>query len=280
MTIPSDVIERLPDLSRAKLLLIDGLAADALDASRSAQNRLNEIGRRRGGPSADDPNVTRLGSMATTQNHRAETLASLAAACVRWIRALPEGVALEPVSPKPPELSKGESPEAKVMAIRAKVAELSVERASVMQAPPLKADMRRQVRPFVEGLAKRGQPRLRLERGKPFEAMFVDDAKDFGIHEGFIAQTLAWLAGGTMIERLEGMVDAMPERGALSDPEQTQRLAALGSEIEALERDEEALIEAAFADGLDILRRRNASPGAVLGVRVAAAAAVQRAAAE
>jgi hypothetical protein len=278
--IPEDVLSRLPASARAKLLLIDGLAADSLDAARSGQARLNDIARRRGGPVDGDPNVARLTALIPVQNERHETLASVAAACVRWCRGLADGVELEPIAHPSPDLAKGESIEAKVIALRAKIAELTLDKLAAAQAPPPKADLRKQVRPFVDRLAKRATPRLILQRGRPFEAQWADDRRDFGLSESFVGGLAAWLDPERFTQRLEAMVDALPEKGALSDSEQAKRLKALGAEIEALERDEEALIERAYAQGLDILRRRNAHPSAVLGVKVVTAHAAQRAAAE
>jgi hypothetical protein len=89
--IPEDVLFRLPASAVEKLLLLDGLTADALDGSRAAQNRLNEIGRMaRGGPVDDNPNVARLGAMVATMNDRHEALSGLCMAIIRWRRALPE----------------------------------------------------------------------------------------------------------------------------------------------------------------------------------------------
>jgi hypothetical protein len=269
ITIPDDALERLPDQARSKLLLLAGLRDDALDNSRSANARLqtllSDIARRRG-DQADDPNIVRLNGVIESQRDRHESLAGLVAGCVRWVRDLPDTATIEPVTIEPPKLEKGETPEGKVMSIRAEIARLSVERLNVSQVPPPKGEMLKQVRPFVEQLAKRGAPRLRLERGKPFEAQWTDDKRDFGPSESFIAAMVAWVGGETMIERIEAMVAALPERNAMSDAEQAKRLADLGAEIDLLERAEERLVEAAFADGLDILRRRNAAPAAVLGV--------------
>ncbi len=52
-------------------------------------------------------------------------------------------------------------------------------------------------------------------------------------------------------------------------PHEAKRVAEAIAAIEALERKEEALIEDAMArDGIEIERRQEASPAAVLGVRV------------
>ena len=59
----------------------------------------------------------------------------------------------------------------------------------------------------------------------------------------------------------------------MATADQQKELAELSAELEALERQEEAMIELAFAQGVDILRRSGADPACVLGVRLRAVAA-------
>jgi hypothetical protein len=279
VTIPADVIERLPDQARVKLLLLAGLRDDALDMAHGAQGRLNEIGRRRGGPSADDPNVARLSALIATQNDRHETLAGLVAGCVRWLRALPAGAMLEPVSSKPPDLEAGQSPEAAVMRLRARIAELSVERLKVSRATEPKAEVKRQLRLSLDAIAKRAKPSLKLERGR-CEPVFSDPRRDFGLTEDYAAGLLGWLFPKQLAEAVDAMVDQLPDHAAVSSADQAKKLAVLSTEIEALERAEEAMIELALAQNVDILRRRNADPAAVLGVAAASQAAAAAGAAQ
>ena len=72
-----------------------------------------------------------------------------------------------------------------------------------------------------------------------------------------------------MTEALDELVEAaLPDDGeAMTTEDQQKALAELNAEIEALGRAEENLIEAAFAGGVDILRRSAADPACVLGVR-------------
>jgi uncharacterized small protein (DUF1192 family) len=60
--------------------------------------------------------------------------------------------------------------------------------------------------------------------------------------------------------------------------ERATRIAALTDEIEQLAYIEEALVAAAIADGADVQRSPNASPQAVLGVKVVEATKSSRAA--
>ena len=71
-----------------------------------------------------------------------------------------------------------------------------------------------------------------------------------------------------MVKRLDEMIDPLPDGEAMTTADQEKELASLTAELEVLERQEEALIEAAFAHGVDILRRSGADPACVLGVRL------------
>ena len=121
----------------------------------------------------------------------------------------------------------------------------------------------------VARMAELGRPTLRSERGRA-EAVFNDQRADFGITPAWAAGVLCWLFPDEMTEALDELVEAaLPDDGeAMTTEDQQKALAELNAEIEALGRAEENLIEAAFAGGVDILRRSAADPACVLGVRV------------
>jgi hypothetical protein len=60
----------------------------------------------------------------------------------------------------------------------------------------------------------------------------------------------------------------VPAAGALPQAERLRETFRLEAELLALERLEESLVERACSDGLDTLRRVDASPAAVLGVAI------------
>ena len=75
-----DILARLPEgAPREKLLLLDGLAADALDAADSAQGRLNNLGRMHPGSGDANPNVVRLAAIVAMQSDRHQALSSCSA---------------------------------------------------------------------------------------------------------------------------------------------------------------------------------------------------------
>jgi hypothetical protein len=76
-----------------------------------------------------------------------------------------------------------------------------------------------------------------------------------------------------LLTRLEAEIDAQckPKEPAMSAAEQSKRAAELAEQLLELERQEETLIDAALAEGVDIMRRADADPAAVLGVSIVAA---------
>lgn len=78
---------------------------------------------------------------------------------------------------------------------------------------------------------------------------------------------LAWLNRDQLIAAIEAEIDDVSEDGvALTDLQRAQQVAEVRADRLAVEREEEALIETAATQGLDLLRRPDADPRAVLGV--------------
>jgi hypothetical protein len=78
---------------------------------------------------------------------------------------------------------------------------------------------------------------------------------------------LAWLFHDQLIAALDIEISAMADDDhALDDQQRSATEALLLSERLATERIEEALIEAAEAEGRNVVRRPNADPRAILGL--------------
>lgn len=278
-----DILVRLPDAARQKLLLLDGLSDEALDLAQSAQGRLNDLAARRGYPE-DNPTVARLGAVIATQDRRRQELFNLVNAVQTWVRALPpaEIAPLEIVAaPAPPSLladgDQSLTPEAAVMRIRSQLGDLTVERMAAASAPRPKDEIRAQAHAQMAKLAAAARPVLRLERGRA-EVVFGDPRGGFEVGAAWVAGLIALVYPGAMADEVDRLIDAaVPDDAAtMTEFEQQAELARLDTEIDALQRVEEALIEAAFSQNVDILRRPNASPDAVLGVRLVKPAVAPR----
>jgi hypothetical protein len=264
--IPQDVLLKLPDAARAKALLLGGLGGDALDQARSAQARLNVI------RDPADPNVERLRAIIEVGNRRHEDTAQLINAITVFVRAVPDAMALEAVEPvKPPDGDLA----AALVEVRKKIAAATIEASKVKAAPPPKAEIRQGLSQFVERLIAKAKPRLKIERGRPFEAVFEDRNFDFGASLAWIGGLVAWTNREKFTAALEALVDELPDQGAMATVEQQKRLSALEAELERLGHEEEAIISEAFSRGVDLARRPNAAPQCVLSVKVGAAKKAQ-----
>jgi hypothetical protein len=74
-----------------------------------------------------------------------------------------------------------------------------------------------------------------------------------------------------MTDRLLAEVDALGIEGGISQAEREKQTVALRDQLLALERQEEAVIEAATAAGQEVARRPDADPRVVLGLRIVGA---------
>lgn len=154
--------------------------------------------------------------------------------------------------------------------LRDEVAELQAERHRVASAPipadEAKAAMRRE----IEALAEAGMPDV----GRCLEGHSIrwPTKKLLGANGGLLVfdfldvqALVAWLDRDRLIARLEDEIDAMADPAeALTDAQRQKEDARLRAEVLRVEREEEAAISAAAAEGTTIPRRRNADPRAVL----------------
>ncbi|MDP2410073.1 MAG: hypothetical protein Q8M26_07285 [Pseudolabrys sp.] len=208
---------------------------------------------------------------ATRQAHqsRVRELAALVAALGHWVSALPADTALETIRPPAVRLLKGETLVEAVDRIRADLAEAQAELRAVLSASPSKADLRKTLERRVAAMAARGKPKLAVKAGE-LSIDFADPGSfTVGASAQHLAATLAWLDPLAMFKKLEAELDAVTVRGlTLSAAQKADRSQQLTDAIERLELVEESLISKAEAAKQTIARRPNASPAAVLGVRL------------
>lgn len=163
---------------------------------------------------------------------------------------------------------KGETVQQAVVRVRAEIAEAQQQLRATRSASLPKEDAKTLARAYVDSLAAKARPRVKLAGGT-LDVSFASD--DYAPNTGRMIAIAAWLHPDQFVARLEAEIDALPEPELSLSPEQKrQRVAELTESIDQLERDEEALIVRAEEDGIEILRRATASPLAVLGLRRAA----------
>lgn len=161
----------------------------------------------------------------------------------------------------------------KLSTIRAKITGLQAELAVVEAAGRPVNDTLPRVAELLEHMAEQytaGINRVAREiiaaRGLevPLQSALNLNFDPSGFAIGAIAKLLGERILGDIDAEIALIADAMP--APMSDSEQGQKIAALRSSIRALERDEEALIEAEEAAGNHVDRRQDADAAAVLGI--------------
>lgn len=187
------------------------------------------------------------------------------------------GVALASCEPVEPVLRKGEVIAAAIERIRRRVRELDADRRRVEAAPFPAAECKALARQQVEAMVSRGAPNLLplVDQRAPVEwpreftnAVVGGEKQVAGIvsFQSFDALSfLAWLHRDALLARIDEEIgELVDDDQALSDPARAAKLAEIDRDKLVVEREEEALIARAHAEGLDVLRRSDADPRAVL----------------
>jgi hypothetical protein len=214
---------------------------------------------------AAETEISRLDIVRETQQHRHAELAALVSNIRQWLQTLPRSVTLEQVKPRRFKLDDRETASAAVTRLRDEIANAHMQLAAAKDAPPPKEDLQLRANTYVAKLAERGRPTISRDGD-----ISLGSAWAYGASATRALELIAWLHPERFVQRLEEQIDAMPEPDLVLDSaERRKRVAELERTIEKLERDEEAAVALCIADGVDVLRRSNASPLAVLGVAIA-----------
>ena len=136
----------------------------------------------------------------------------------------------------------------------------------------------------VERKAARGRPRVNVNAGKvsiawPDVITLGPRDQVIGAPQAAASDMLCWLHEQEIAKKLvTDLVAQLPVGGGISEAERIARIAETEPAIARLENEEEALIEQATAAGIEVHRRVNASPWALLGIAPGAAEEVLQAA--
>jgi hypothetical protein len=164
---------------------------------------------------------------------------------------------------------KGESVADAILRVRAAISSAQGELQQVKAAPPPPDEIKRQLRAHVQQLIHDGTPRVVLKDGKvvvnwPDVSPFADPDAVFAAPAGSASKLLACLFPDKVYELLSNGVDDLPS-GIAAD-ERAARMVELEVGILELEHEEESLVTAALAAGVEVYRRPYASPWALLGL--------------
>lgn len=261
----------LPQAAQSKLLQLAGQADDAGEAARSAVRRIGDLrGELTEATSAKaaalEHKIARLQIVRDDQQRRHQNLSTLVSSLKQWLSQVPPGTSLEMARVKLTKMKDGETIPQAIGRLRQDTLRVRDELRVAQAAPLPKADLKEQAWKAVLKLAAEGQPKISAA-GKELKVDF--SGSGFGVSSHRIACIAAWMNPDAMHAALQADIDALPEhQGAMSAQEKVTKVAKLTADLDSLERSEEALIEQAASDGMEILRRPTASAPAVLGVVV------------
>jgi hypothetical protein len=190
-----------------------------------------------------------------------------------WLASLPPTTMLVPVTS---EIRSEGNYQQQVERLRREITERKAELLKVNAARAPVEDARRQVCRLVDTLSR--APSLNTDGGKLSVPSWQRASFGPAPFRDVIA-LLCWLDRDRIIAALDIELEKLPvDKDALPPEQRARRVSELETDIARLELEEEAVVSAASAMGLDIPRRECASPAAVLGVTFAKEAPFREAA--
>jgi hypothetical protein len=188
---------------------------------------------------------------------------------LEWGAELPAN-RIQPFAGPQPKLPKAPDRKA-VDQLRAHIVELQAALQRVRTAPFPAAHAKEIIRQHVDHLASRAVPDVLrvLELGRPpgfaQTQLRPHAASAFPAPDG--VGLIAWLFRDQLVQKLNTEIDSIADdEDALSPEQRTSQERRISDEILEIERAEEMTIEALEADNIEILRRDNADPRAILSL--------------
>jgi hypothetical protein len=261
---------RLPEQAREKLLMLD--AARVEQAAAAAARLPYEV--------QDAKIMQRVHQSQERHAQRHNEIHALCSRIRQFLNSLPANVTFEPADPVNAMPRKGETLAQAIERLRSEIADTHNHLDVVKGAPLPVADIKALCRARVKAMAAR--PRVWVGARGEFAMSFVDAQRiDTLASLDDIAAMLAFADPESFSKRLEDEIDRQlgdQTLATMPKGERERRTAELAEQLLELERQEEALIDSAQAQGQDIPRRENADPRAVLQITVAAKQRAQEAA--
>ena len=254
----------LPEAAAKRLSEIEAAKWAAEDAMRSAQGRINSL------PRDAHELRARLEAQRDAQADRHRVLSLLVSRCNQWhveLR-LPTGSILE-LAPAPElKLRASETCAAALATVREQIALVQGELLQVRRAPLRKESRREAVRSYLARLESQVKPRVGFDARGAAAIQWAEDMATMNAVLGL----LAFVVGSEQVTAaFTRQLEEEPEApGALSPLEREKRINELAIRLLELERVEESLIGRAASEGIELPRRGDASPVAVLGVVIVA----------
>jgi len=250
-----DLPVTLPEAARAKLSDIEAQRCIAEDLLRGTAQRVASL------PREAVELRERLAVEREKHAERHRVLSLLVSRCNQFLFELRGNVALEVAPAVEIKLKASETVVAALAAAREQIAGVQRELVQVRKAPLCRSSQEEAIRAHLARLVQR--PKIGFDARGGALVTWVEDMATMDGVLGLLAFVLPEQVSAAFAHDLE------PESpGAVSPLEREKRISELSVSLLALERTEEALIERAASEGIELARRGDASPVAVLGVVV------------
>ena len=247
------VTVELPEAARAKLSDIEAQRCIAEDLLRGCAQRINSL------PREAVELRERLVVERDKHAERHRVLSLLVSRCNQFLFELRGNVALEVAAAVEIKLKASETVVAALAGVREEIATTQRELVHVRKAPLCRSSQEEAIRAHLSRLVQR--PKIGFDaRG----GALLTWTEDMATMDGVLG-LLAFIVGPEQVSAAFSR-DLEPESPAAVTP--LERETELSVSLLALERTEEALIERAASEGIELARRGDASPVAVLGVVV------------
>jgi hypothetical protein len=255
----------LPEAASKKLAELELAKMSAEDSMRGTQGRINSL------PANATELRARLAVERDRNIERHRQLSMLHSRVNQWTveLRLPPGSVLEPAPAVDIKLRASETVAAAIENVRREISALNQQMVQVRSAPLRKSSQQEAVRAYLARQAQAVGPKISFDARGNARILWNEDmiaSKDdlMGI--------LAWVLGPQqLLAAFFRDLEQDPERpDAVSPLEREKKLSEALASLLVLERREEAMIERAANDGIEVPRRPDASPLAVLGVVIVA----------
>jgi hypothetical protein len=223
-------------------------------------------------------NLARLNVLADERSARAGQLGSLVSNVEEYLTTRLGKVATIKLHDGPvPTRKRSESIADAIERCRRRIRELVADRHAIASAPWHAAQAKARAKIEVEKLAARGEPNVLslIEsatgtigwREQAYVDARVGDRMLYAAGDAAALPLLCWLHRDALIAKINRQIDVIADdKAALTREQRNEKIKEIDGDLLAVERDEEFWVGTAIADGMNILRRSDADPRAVLGL--------------
>lgn len=268
----------LPSKAKLKFFRLQAAASDAAGQAAAGTKRIEHLQEALGyaeNTEADTANfefeLSRMRAVLAQHQAKAIARSQLVAGLNTFLDAIPPNTRVTLAEAPPPQLMAGETCRTAVERLRMEIPKLSAEVRRLRYASLLVEEQKLRAAQWVAGMASGIKPHIQATHAAAFKISFDHTAVNNG---STTLAYLAWLNPDALTRRLHQIIDAAPNQLAMTRRERETRLAEATAALLQAERDEEHFIERASDEGLEIERRLQADPCAILGIVVAKLAVI------